>query len=126
MSVPKQVPLAVSSCLSTWMTLTWTSRTDLKATHRCTRLSNTKMRTFQWQLLWSIFCCKEVLTQGIACSARECAQFRNVTYACHFSIENRNKLTPILLVNPKNTELKEMLERGTAAFQMVGIGIGMG
>lgn len=35
------------------------------------------------------------------------------------SIENRNKLTPILLVNPKNTELKEMLEQGTAAFQMV-------
>ncbi|CDH50714.1 predicted protein [Lichtheimia corymbifera JMRC:FSU:9682] len=34
------------------------------------------------------------------------------------SIENRNKLTPILLVNPKNTELKEMLEQGTAAFQM--------
>lgn len=64
-SVPKRVPLAVSSCLSTWMTLTSMSRTDLKATHRCTRLSNTKMRTFQWPLLWLRFFWREVLTQGM-------------------------------------------------------------
>ncbi|KAG2225757.1 hypothetical protein INT45_011425 [Circinella minor] len=34
------------------------------------------------------------------------------------SIENRNKLTPILLVNPQNKELKELLEQGAAAYQM--------
>lgn len=35
------------------------------------------------------------------------------------SILNRNKLTPLQLVHPQNTALKELLEQGATSYQMV-------
>jgi hypothetical protein len=36
-------------------------------------------------------------------------------------IENRNKLTPIMMVNPKFEDIKEKLEEATVAYDLVRI-----
>lgn len=39
----------------------------------------------------------------------------------YYRIENRNKMTPAMLVNPNNDELKKLLTQASAAYEVVNI-----